>query len=218
MKFIDAFTGDVGDTSLIDCSFVEEEFDDIVLPMRGKPEALLKNVVFERCTTKPGTMRILKGATLNNVTFNNIDCGDAIYIASEANLSQVKFIGDSSPKMIWIKPQADLAPGSDQIFDHGHDWTIDIESYIGEVWISGLLIEKVKYNPARHVGLKRIDLQNIDWKKLGVGGLSYWKLMAKKVYSSGCAEAIVSTPLTSIRKYEENMSDLEKLRTKGIVH
>src|SRR5262245_55342429 len=96
-----------GNQVLINETFQDSKFADLVIvPPLGKT-VLVQNTSFIRCTTSPGTCVIGSGVTLDRVTFDNFDCGDAIRIASEVAMREVCVIG-RAPQSLIVQPGAEI--------------------------------------------------------------------------------------------------------------
>jgi hypothetical protein len=212
----DEMTLDVNGNALLSGkAYNSESFEDFVVnPSSGK-KVLIVDTAFKDCKAPNGSAIIMKGTTLENVSFVNFDCGDALNISSEVTLKGVRVIGKKHPKMIWIRPED---KGNIIRSDcSGIYVSLDISEFDGEVSITGIHADKVKVNPTKHVVLKAELLESLNWKELGISGLSYWKLMIKKIIADKSEEGIFSLPPKSGKNYERSMRELEVLRNQGYV-
>lgn len=74
----------------------------------------------------------------------------------------------------------------------------------------------VKINPDRHVVVNADLLGAVDWKSNGLGPLSYWKLMARKVLAENAVEGIFSFLPETASNYSRSVSELDILRRQGL--
>ncbi len=195
-------------------TYNEEVFKDFTVnPLPGNIISIV-NTEFNKCKVSIGTCMLMKGTVLKEVTFNDFNCGDALHISSEAILDKVKIIGPKFPKMIWIRPESQ----GDQRDDHNKvsvEWMLDISNFNGEVSITGLPVNKVKIDTEKQVIVGAEIFKKLDWKRLGLSSLSYWRLLAKKVEVDSSSEGIFSIPKKTDRDYERSINELKILRGLG---
>lgn len=192
--------------------FEDVVFDDFVINPKEGAAVSLVDAAFVRCSVPLGSCAISKRVTLRNVLFEDFDCGDRMRVSAEADLQGVVIRGEY-PKMIWIRPEN----GGDHrdVAVSKLAFAVDIKNYSGEVSITGVPIDRVVFNPVDHVAVKADWLQSIDWKEMAVSGLSYWRILAKKVVADGAREGVFSMPPRSGRRFERSMQELEVLRKNG---
>jgi len=169
------------------------------------------NVHFDRCMVSPGTCMLNPGVKMRSVRFTEFSCGDAMHIDAGVEMIDVTIEGARSPSMIWIRS------GNGPV-EHAPDWSLDIAGFAGEVWIDGIPTERVTRAAQTQIiiDLERFDAA--DWETLGIGGLSYWRMMGKKVRASGSRTGIASLPPVNSRNYERSMDELKRLRAEGVLY
>jgi hypothetical protein len=200
-----------GDKVLSGKIYKDETFEDFTVnPLIGRMISIL-DTSFENCKVSKGSFMLMKGTVLKNVSFTNFDCGDVMHISSEASLNNVKIVGERSPKMIWIRPE------EKENVSINDDISIDISEYEGEVSITGVSVKNISVNPTSHVVLKAELLGTLNWKEIGLSGLSYWKFMEKKVASDNSIEGIFSVPPKNSKNFDRSMEELKILRDLGHV-
>lgn len=217
MKFEDKLNaGGNGCLHLENATFNNETFEQFALRPAVGTTATLVNVQLVGCRITPGTCLIREGAILRDVLFDEFECGDAMHINAEAFLERVVIKGRRSPKRVEIKPHNDDRSG---LFErYGDiDLALDLSDFYGEVSVIGVPADKVKINPDQHVRIMCDRFDNTDLKALGIGGLSYWKLIAGKVAGAGVREGVFSLPSKKVRNYEKSMNELKKLVEAGVI-
>ncbi|WP_050028403.1 hypothetical protein [Verrucomicrobium sp. BvORR034] len=215
MELIDTFKPDSLGRILTDETFTNKVFSDFTLSPPGASRFLMRGVKFEGCRVTPGTCVIEAGSVLDEVVFTNFECGDAMHIASEVAMRNVTIQGKESPRMLWIRPS-----GKAELLRSTHackgGCSLDISGYNGELSITGIDVKRVRIDPQLHVKIDLGKMNTVDWKSLGIGGLSYWRLMARKVSADGATEGIFSMPSKESRNYEKSMAELDLLRKAGV--
>lgn len=216
-NIIDLMISDeTGNVLLSRTKFLNEKFYDFTLRPTAGCIAEISDVHFDNCIVTSGTCLIRKGSILRNVVFTDFKCGDAMHISSEVTLDNVKIKGEKYPQMLWIRPQ-----NEHQIIhtlNEDYLFSLDISEFKGEVSITGISTKKVLINTEKHIIVKSKWMDSVNWKELGIGGLSYWKMMAKKVASDRSEEGIFSLPPKNGRNYEKHLVDLQKLKDAGFTN
>ena len=198
-----------GNRLLENQTFVDEVFDSLVIDPPWGSSATVSNTTFVNCRTSPGTCTIGPLATLNNVEFVDLDCGDAIHIDAAATLNQVTIRG-SKPGSVLIKPKTDQEiPASDSI-----DWHLDLTEYQGEVVIVGLAADKIK-KAANHVGVRSAWSESVDWKGLDIGPVSFFRLALRQIRNVD--QGVFSLPAVGSSNFEQTMREKERLSAAGCV-
>lgn len=179
-----------GNQSIADKDFKNTVFMHMTIaPYHGRTIEL-RNVRFENCTTSPGTCVITDGVKLTNVVFSNFDCGDALRIASEAQINQVQIIGEN-PSSFIVQP---LNSDTYAIRESICDYAIDISRFSGRVNIYGFRGAAIRHNPSRHVVISTEHIDNVDWKALGIGITSFWRIILEKLQKFNATEGVFSLP------------------------
>ena len=119
--------------------------------------------------------------------------------------------GSRSPRMVWIR-------SGDEQADLTREFSLDISRYEGELWIDGVPIDRVTRNPQTQIAIDLNRFEGADWDALAIRGLSFWRMMGKKVQASGSRQGIVGLPPAGGRNYDISMSELERLRTEGVLY
>lgn len=184
------------DTVISDFSFAEP---------RDGHGIRFENVHLTRCTTVPGTCLLLGNVSLENVSFVDFDCGDAIRIKVTGRIERVVIAGRKPRALIVKSPGASVA-------DDG----LDIEAFQGEVDIAGIPVSSVRRSAQKHVGL--IVPAEEAWARLGISPTSYWRTMAHRIADEGAMEGVISLPRSRGKRYERHMEELVKLVGAGVCH
>ena len=193
-------------------TFEDVCFDHFSIRTRDGIKTVLKDIVFKSCEVSPGTCRLMPGVNLLNVRFSNFKCGDAMHVASEAVLDGVVIDG-AFPNALIVKP---LFRGENGVGCESHQLGLDISDYEGEVNISCKSVGCVVTNPELQAKIKLALLDGFDWKSCGVSGVSYWKILARKISVEGGMEGVYSLPNKSSKNYNKAVHELQKLRAKGV--
>jgi hypothetical protein len=151
----------------------------------------IRNTKFVGCKTLPGTCVIRSGVTLEDVTFSNLDCGDALRISSEATLRRVVVEG-KRPKSLIVQPENEQRFVTRPCDNCG--FQLDVSQFDGSVTIVGLRGDMVRKNPERHVTVKARWKNEVPWNDLGIGPFSYWRIFAVKVAVCRAEEGVFSLP------------------------
>ena len=193
MKFEEKLALDSsGRLSLVDTTFENEIFEQFAIRPPVGTTAMLRDVTLIGCKITPGTCVIREDAILRDVLFNDFECGDAMRISSEVVLERVVIKGSRLPKRLEIKPnKSDYTPSSHY---ENVDFALDVSEFFGEVSVIGIPVEKIKTDPERQVKIECGRFESADLKALGIGGLSYWKLIAKKIVSTGARQGVFDIP------------------------
>ena len=194
--------------------FVEEEFSDFALRPIGAERIEIYDVLFDRCVVQSGVCVIRKGVVLRNVVMSDFLCRGGLHISAEVGLENFIISGNKSPSKLVIRSQLDES-NIDEV-GSGVGTSLDISDYSGEVSITGVPANLVKINPDRHVVVNADLLGAVDWKSNGLGPLSYWKLMARKVLAENAVEGIFSFPPETASNYSRSVSELDILRRQGL--
>lgn len=194
-------------------TFESTEFHDLEIVPRTDQQVCIEDCKFLNCFTRPGTCVIARGVSLENVTFLNLDCGDAIRISSEVSLKRVVIAGDK-PNALIIQPE-DRDRFAMRAGDHS-EYQLDVAEFTGDVTIIGLHGNMVRKNPALHVTVKTQWRAEVDWKRLGIGPFSYWRILIKKLEVCNAMEGVFSLPNACDRHYAETMEEMALLATSGI--
>lgn len=216
-----------GAKRLSGASFVDQTFPELVLgPIQQIGQTfVVEDCRFERCTVEPGRFAIRPGVVLRNVVFNSVSSQDSLTISTNTVLDRVTICGNPRMGGVWVKP--------DEVFDTAQDnqlrewatrsWpTIDVMLDISKYWgpnveILGLPAERVVFDPARHIVVKRTWNDVVDWTELGIGPRSYWRIRLMRIKSFDVDTGIYDLPTKKEGKYEEAMRDLMKLKECGLV-
>jgi hypothetical protein len=190
--------------------FEREKFDDFHLPRRfGAVEFV--NLHFDRCSVSPGSCMLGRGVTLRSVRFTDFSCGDAMHIDARVEMIDVTIEGSRSPGMVWIR-------SCDEQANLTREFSLDISQYEGELWIDGVPIEQISRNADKQIAIDLDRFDVADWEALGIRGLSFWRMMGKKVQASGSRRGVVSLPPQNGRNFDTSMSELKRLRSEGVLY
>lgn len=215
-QLVDFLKPDSDGKTLANETFKNKIFTDFTLRPPIGSQFTISGVKFEDCRVTPGTCAIRAGTILENVLFRNLKCGDAMHIAAEVVMRDVVIEGNGSPRMLWIRPSIS-APTALPVPDGGRVCTLDITRYTGEVSVTGINVDCVRINPQLHIRISLEKMNAADWKSLGIGGLSYWRIIAGKISGDGAAEGIFSLPSKKDRNYEKSMAELDLLQRAAIL-
>ncbi len=204
---------DSGNRFLSGRTFENVRFSHLeILPQLGKT-IRIENCRFLDCSSSPGACVICPGTTLDSVDFSNLDCGRAIYIRSEVCLNRVVIEG-KKPKSLFIKPQDRETFKMPEVPDT--DFQLDITNFSGTVDIEGLRGNMVRKDPSRHVTIQAKWRDEVDWKGLGIGGSSYWKIFVRKLAYNNADEGVFSLPDRTHEDFAEVMQQKELLENTGL--
>lgn len=190
-----------------DAIFNEKRFEELEFSLRMISSA--KNVRFVRCTVAPGTCVVDQGATLEKVVFEDLDCGDALRISSDACLREVTIRGDS-PKSLIVQPDA-LANNHEP-----DEIVLDITGFRGNVSIVGFGNRSVRYNKQLHVAVDASWRERVDWSALDIGPFSYWRLYLKKLKAFEATQGVFSLPPRNDKHFSVTLDEMRKLRAFGL--
>lgn len=183
----------------------EGEVFPTLLPAGPGRAWTIERTTFERCRTEGGFF-VDASATLRDVTFVDLDCGDALHVSAGATLEGVTLVGHR-PRMLWIRPDggpvAALAP------------VLDLTRFEGEVSITGVPTGGIALDDARQVRVRRAILDEVDWAGLGLARTSYWRLMARKVQADGSHDGVFSLPRPRTPSHERAVADRAVLAAHG---
>ena len=183
-----------------------------ILPPAGRI-VRIEDCQFLSCSTSPGTCVIGRGVILNNVVFSDLNCGDAIRLSSEATLKRVVVKG-SRPKALIVQPEFEDHFKMTESTDT--EYQLDITEFIGVVTIIGIRGKMVRKDSARHVTVHANWKDEVDWKGLGIGPFSYWKIFIKKLAVFNAEEGVFSLPDSSDKHYSETMRERELIEKSGL--
>ncbi|MHC2066870.1 hypothetical protein ACYFX5_05335 [Bremerella sp. T1] len=204
---------DSGNRFLSGRLFENVQFSDLeIAPRMGSP-IRIEDCRFLNCSTSLGTCLIRRGTTLDSVVFSNLDCGDAIHVSSEVCLNRVVIEG-KKPKSLFIKPQDRETFKMPEVPDT--DFQLDITNFSGTVDIEGLRGNMVRKDPSRHVTIQAKWRDEVDWKGMGIGGSSYWKIFVRKLAYNNADEGVFSLPGRSHDDFSEVMHQKELLKNAGL--
>lgn len=189
-------------------------FEDFAICPTIGQSVTVSSVHFENCRVSPGTCMIRAKTLIKDVTFTNFRCGDAMHISSEVHLDRLRIIGKKYPRMVWVRPENERS--TVRLENTDVEFLLDISEFYGEVSITGIPTEKCIRDSSRHVVVHVDPWKSVDWKSLGISGLSYWKLMAKKAAVENSPAGIFSMPPKNSRNYEKSVHELQILRQAGI--
>lgn len=204
---------DLGNQVIVGRKFEKCQFSDLVISPPLSSRVRIENCEFLKCSTSPGTCRIRSGVTLDHVTFRDLDCGDALRISSEVDFNEVTIQG-KRPKALIIEPQNDKTFKIPEI--KPVEFQVDISDYLGEVTILGMRSKMVRKDPNRHVSIHEKWRDEVDWKSLGMGPLSYWRMVVKRLSLFHAEEGIFSLPSPKEKRYSETMKERDILVKAGV--
>jgi hypothetical protein len=216
MEIVEALKPDARGKTLENQVFAKTVFSDFSLYPPVGSAFTIRNVEFQNCEVSPGTCMIGSGTILEDVTFVNFECGDAMHIASSTVMRNVKIVGKSRPRMVWIRSCENASLFPSEPVPKG-TCSFDISEYSGQVSITGMDVDSIRVNPELQVKMRLEKMNAVDWKSLGLGGLSYWRILSKKIASDDATEGVFSVPARKSRAYEEAMADLAILKSAAIL-
>jgi len=150
--------------------------------------------------------------TLSNVIFDDFDCGDALRINSECVCQNVTIVG-RRPTSLFVRPGDDVTldsiPTNDLV-------AFDISRFTGEVEIIGYAGREVKKDVARHVSIYSNWKTEVDWKKLGIEGLSFWHITMQKAEDGNAGRGVFSLPSPKSKKYQKIIEQRALLEEAGL--
>lgn len=202
-------------------------FSEFVLgPVKNAGDEIrLSDVAFLNCNVMPGPFVIRAGVSLERVIFDAVDSSDSMVISANSVLNSVVVKGSPRKGGIWIRP--------DEIFDADEDyrlkkwvieqsssieWMLDISAYDAEhIEIMGMPIEKVKFNPEKHVAIFAHAGVGVSWDALGIPRSSFWRISHRRLKTYNVESGIFGLPLKTDEIYEETIFELEKLRAVGFL-
>jgi hypothetical protein len=202
-----------GQLTLLEKTYERAVFSDMVIAPPIGTYASIVNCVFKNCETSPGTCLIRSNVSLENVSFIDFDCGDALRISSGAKLRKVTIAG-RFPRMLIVRPEEGAVV--DISVPDKPSFNLDISKFTGTVEIIGYGGPAVKKDPSRHVTVEHKWKSQVDWKSLGIGLASYWRVFLSKLSSFGAEQGVFSLPEPSSKKYSEALREMELLASHGI--
>ena len=101
--------------------------------------------------------------------------------------------------------------------DHGEEpFQLDVTKFKGEVSIVGMRGSMVRKDGSRHVTVKSRWREEVDWKELGIGPFSYWRIFVKKSAAFKVEEGVFSLPASTDKHYAETVQERERLERAGL--
>lgn len=207
-------------------TFRDENFKEVSIGPSWPPGKIqLVDVAFENCKIEPGRFNVSAGVRLKNVIFKSIKSRGHLTVSSNAVLDNVVLNGKYPKKGIWICP--------DEVFNETKDveykkWVeneykkidcaLDIQNYeADEILIYGIPVAKIKFNPDKHIVLKRLKELSL-LKKIEIpGDGAYLKIAIQQLDTYGVDEAVVGLPLGNQERYLNCVEELKILRLNGII-
>lgn len=184
---------------------------------------LFQNTEFVQCNVGPGEFAIRAGVVFRNVVFDSIDAVKGMQISTNTVFDRVTFKSRCTTTL-WIRPDEVFDPTRDKLL---RDWVterisnidvmVDISGFWGSVEIVGWPTDKITIDPARHVRVKAGWKESVDWKKLEIEPMSFWRVTARFVQIWGVPEGIYSLPLPDDQGYKRTMAEMAKLRDAGVM-
>ncbi|TWT34907.1 hypothetical protein [Blastopirellula retiformator] len=192
-------------------------FEKVTLPdlmLQGTPSSPIRiqDVQFLHCRISPGTAWLGGQIELEDVLFENLDCGDALRINSECHCRRITIVG-KLPKAFWVRPDDGVTLARNTTDD---SIVFDISTYTGEVEIIGYAGPEVKKDAERHVSLYSHWKDEVNWQELGIGGLSFWRLALQKITSGGTGRGVFSLPTTKSKNYQKTLEQRARLEEAGL--
>lgn len=188
-------------------------------------EFIVEGAQFVNCQIFPGEFVIHGGVLLRNVLFDNVSSADAMIVSSNSVFDHVIIAGRPENGSLWIRP--------DEVFDENRDkwlrrWVkqttesihvlLDISNYWGsEVTVLGWPVEKIMFNPNRHMVFRSAWNREVDWSKLNIDKTSYWRSRLRYLRVFDVDEGIFSLPLQDDHEFERTMNERDRLRNLGIL-
>lgn len=206
-------------------AFSNVSFDEFILgPVLDSAQELqLADVSFENCKVGPGLFAIRAGVVLDRVIFSNMNSVDSMIVSTNALLNNVTLKGHPKKGGLWVRP--------DEVFNEARDaqlknwigsqsasidWMLDITEYVADhVEILGLPVEKIKYNPERHVGICQDLNESVNWSELGIAPTSFWRLALRRLRSFHVDAGVFGLPLESDKYYEKTMLEMDRIIETG---
>jgi hypothetical protein len=210
------FTAVADGRELVGMVYEQEVFDDVVIAEhRDGFSVLLRDVIFKRCRTDPGTCSISGSVELDGVQFIDFRCGDTLRIDTNCKMSRVLVKGRSPARLV-VRARSAERHGSCSSEMSKEDWSLDIREFAREVDVIGLGADNVRRDTERHVAISLPESGIVDWADLGVNTLSYWKFAADRIVDAGARSGVLSFPNAKRKSFERNMHELVLLREHGI--
>jgi hypothetical protein len=201
-----------GDKLLVGRTFKNMQFSDLeIIPLVGR-KIRIENCSFLNCSTSPGTCVIGSDVSLHRVVISNLDCGDAIRIDTNTELMEVVISGEKPSRLI-MRPGI----GNCVMSEPKHvEFQLDISSFLGEVEIVGMRGNMVRKDSSRHVIVKAVWKNEVDWKGLGIGPFSFWPILVKKLSLANAEEGVFSLPDRSDKDYTDTIRERELIEKSGV--
>lgn len=210
---LDFNVDDYGNQVLLGDTYENCQFSHLeITPPVGRT-VRIESCKFLNCSTSPGTCVISENVALDRVVISNLECGDAIRISSETDLKEVVIAGER-PKALIVQPENEdnfVMPEPTET-----EFQLDISGFLGNVTIVGLRGNMVRRDSHRHVAVQAKWKDEVDWKGLGIGPFSYWRIFVKKLSVFNAEESVFSLPCSSDKHYAETMRERELIEKSGI--
>ena len=98
----------------------------------------------------------------------------------------------------------------------GDEIRLDVSRFDGKVSLIGLWGRSVRKDPSRHVTIRAAWKDEVDWKALGIGPLSFWRILIKKLSASNAVEGVFSLPSQVDKNFEATMEQKKALELSGL--
>jgi len=209
------FLVDTGGTKILsDRIFENCIFHDFTLGASQGETVNLSNVKIINSKVFPGSCKINDSIILENIVFDEFDCGDAMHVSSGVIFNNVKISGKRFPKMLWVKQSIGQEENGVTL---DYECDLDVSSFYGDLNIVGLKLTGVERDSSRQIGIKIKLFESVNWKKLDIRRGSYWRLMANRIESSNALEGLISLPDAKSQSYCKSMQELEVLKKYDLV-
>jgi len=123
-------------------------------------------------------------------------------------------VAGTKPNTLIIQPEQ---KDGFAIPDHGEEaFQLDVTEFMGEVVIVGMHGNMVRKDATRHVTVRSRWKEEVNWKELGIGSFSYWRIFVRKLTVFNVEEGVFSIPDSSDEDYAETMQEKERLEDAGL--
>ncbi|MES2161414.1 MAG: hypothetical protein V4476_09695 [Pseudomonadota bacterium] len=215
-----------GPRELVNAHFNGESLERLLIGPGALPDSVvsMRNCSFSKCSIKE-VFLIHGGVILDNVVFDSLRFPDMATISAQTVFNRVVFKGKMKGSGLWVKPLQFADPAMRPIYDQwasdawsSIDWMLDIsELETKEVEIVGLPASKLRWNPERHVVVKREWVSSDAWKELNFPFSSFWRQRVKRLDAFNVTEGLYSLPLPEEKIYLQAKEDMSRLIECGLL-
>ncbi len=182
----------------------------------------LLDTEFRNCTVEPGEFSFRGGVELRRVLFDTVCSRDSLTISSDTALDHVVVKGCLKNGGLWIRPDEAIDPEKSQMRKLWRDEvskSISLHVDFSEldsryVEVIGLPVQKLRYNPERHIAVHLQWAKSVEISRLERFGFVLSSLRRLKTF--GVKQGVFAAPTQSSELYPGLLRDVEVLRSAGI--